>query len=199
METYILYLLSQFIDKNSCSLYCDGILILSKNVNGQKADKIRKLVIKNIKDVGFKIKIKTNLKIVDVLDVPINLNKGTYSSYKKPNGKILYTNTLSKHPWQTIKQLPTSINERLSKNSSNEEIFNKSKADYKKILETSVSNWQNLEYKKTTEKTQKNRRWNIIWFNPPFNKNANTNVAKRFLSLIDNHFLLKDNKPHKIF
>ena len=91
--------------------------------------KIRKVVIKTFKDVGFKIEIKTNLKIVDFLDVTLNLNKGTYNPYKKSNDKILYINTLSNHPLQIIKHLPTSINERLSKNSSNEEIFNKSKAD----------------------------------------------------------------------
>ena len=57
-------------------------------------NKIRKLIIKIFKDVGFKIKIKTDLKIVDFLDITLNLNKGTYSPYKKPNDKILYINTL---------------------------------------------------------------------------------------------------------
>ena len=39
---------------------------------------------------------------------------------------------------------------------------------------------------------------NIIWFNPPFNKNVTTNVAKRFLNLIDQHFP-KSNKLRAIF
>ena len=57
-------------------------------------DKIRKLVIKTFKDFGFKIEIKTNLKIAEFLDVTLNLNKGTYSPFKKPKIKhyisILY-------------------------------------------------------------------------------------------------------------
>ena len=44
-------------------------------------DKIRKIVIKTFKDVGFKIEIKTNLKIADVLEVTLSLSKGPYSSY----------------------------------------------------------------------------------------------------------------------
>ena len=41
------------------------------------------------------------------------------------------------HPLQIIKQLPTSINERLTENSTNEEILNKSKADYEKAIKDS--------------------------------------------------------------
>ena len=29
---------------------------------------------------------------------------------------------------------------------------------------------------------------NIIWFNPPFSRNVSTNVAKKFLQLLDKHF-----------
>ena len=47
-------------------------------------------------------------------------------------------------------------------------------------------------------KQKRNCSHNIIWFNPPFNKNVSTNVAKRFLNLIDEHFP-KSNKLHAIF
>ena len=72
-------------------------------------NKIRKLVMKSFKDVGFKIKFKFFKKILDFLNVTLNLNKGKYSSYKKTNDKILYINTLSNHPLQIIKHLPTSL------------------------------------------------------------------------------------------
>ena len=39
---------------------------------------------------------------------------------------------------------------------------------------------------------------NIIRFNPPFNKNVSTNVAKRFLNLLDQDFP-KSRKLHAIF
>ena len=38
----------------------------------------------------------------------------------------------------------------------------------------------------------------MIWFNPPFSRNCTTNVAKRFLNLLDIHFR-KLNKLHQIF
>ena len=44
----------------------------------------------------------------------------------------------------------------------------------------------------------KTRKRNITWFNPPFNINVATNVAKTFLSLIDKHFP-KDKTLSKIF
>ena len=60
-------------------------------------DEIRKLAIKTFKDVDFNIRLKTNLKIVDFLNATLNLNKGTYSTYKNPNNKILYINTQTTH------------------------------------------------------------------------------------------------------
>ena len=66
------------MDKSSFGLYPDDGLIFLKNTNGQKMDKIRRLVIKSFKVFGFKIEIKTNVNIVDFLDVILNLNKGTY-------------------------------------------------------------------------------------------------------------------------
>lgn len=57
--------------------------------------KIRKPVIKTFKDVGFKIEINTNLKIVDFLDVRLNHNNGACSPYKKPKDKVLCINYLS--------------------------------------------------------------------------------------------------------
>ena len=86
------------MDKNNCDLYCDDGQILLRNTNGQKRDKTRRLVIKTFNYIAFKIDIKTNLEIVDFLGVTFNLNKGTYSPYKKSSDKILYINTLSNHP-----------------------------------------------------------------------------------------------------
>ena len=47
-------------------------------------------------------------------------------------------------------------------------------------------------------KQSKNRSRNIIWFNPPYNQNVRTNIAKSFLCQIDKHFP-KSHKFHKIF
>jgi len=49
-----------------------------------------------------------------------------------------------------------------------------------------------------TRKKKRNRKRNIIWFNPPYNKTVSTNIARTFLQLVDIHFP-KSNKLHKIF
>ena len=49
-----------------------------------------------------------------------------------------------------------------------------------------------------TGQKKRNRKRNIIWFNPPFNKNIKTNIGKTFLKLIDKHFP-RSSKLHKIF
>ena len=80
--------------------------------------------LQKFSDIGFNIKIKTNLEIVDFLDVTLNRIDGTYHPFKKPDDKLSYIHTSSNHPLPIIRQIPSSICHRLSDNSSNEEIFN---------------------------------------------------------------------------
>ena len=47
-------------------------------------------------------------------------------------------------------------------------------------------------------RTSKQRKRNIIWFNPPFSKNVATKIGRYFLNLVDKHFP-RDHKFHKIF
>lgn len=196
---FILFQLITINQKDNQGLYRDDALILVRNLNGQKIDKLRKDIIKVFQNIGFKIEIHTNLKVVDFLDITFNLTNGTYKPYKKPNDQLLYVNTSSNHPPQIIKQLPSSTAERLSKHSSNEEIFNSSKLEYEKALKESGYKTFHLNYSKPTDIPKRNNRTrNIIWFNPPFNKTVTTNVAKNFLKLLDQHFP-NTHKLHKIF
>ena len=89
------------------------------------------------KDIGFLIDIETNLKIVNFLDITFNLNNGTLKPYKKANDLLLCIKKSSNHPPQIIKQLPKIISDRLSKNSSNEEVFNESKGAHENALKQS--------------------------------------------------------------
>ena len=120
---YILSRLSNIIDKNDCGLYRDDRLLVLRNVNGQKLDRIRKKVIQLFKDCGFLIDIKTNLKIVNFHDITFNLKNGTFKPYKKSNNSLLYVKKSSNHLPQIIKQLPKIISDTLSKNSSKEELL----------------------------------------------------------------------------
>ena len=160
-------------------------------------DKKRKTIIKIFKDIGFSIDIQTNLKEVDFLDVTLNLQNGTYRPYKKPNDKLLYIHSSSNHPPQIIKQLPNSISERLSKNSSNQEIFNTAKVEYEDALKKSGYN-VDLKYTNNKSEKRKTRKWNKIWFNPPFGKSVSANAANTFLQLITKHFP-RNHQLHKIF
>ena len=107
-------------------------MILPQNTKGQLTHNVRKNVIKLFEGTGFKIEIETNLKIEEFLDVTFNLTNSTYRPYRKPNDKLLYIHTSFNHPAQILKHLPSSIEKRLSDNSSNEQVFNSAKPEYEK-------------------------------------------------------------------
>ena len=123
--------------KSNFGLYRDDRLALLRNLNGQQTDKVRKNIIAVFEDIGFSLEIETNLKEVDFLGISPNLRNETYRPYKKPKDRLLYIHSLSKHPPNVIKQIPNSIQERLSKNSSNEEILNTAKCGYEDALKKS--------------------------------------------------------------
>ena len=197
---YILQELSLIIDKSDSGLYRDDGLMVLRNTNKQDSDRIRKKIINSMKQMGFDIEIIMNLKKVNFLDVTLDLTQGTYQPFKKPNDQLLYVHESSNHPKNILKQLPISINDRLIRNSSNEEVFNNAKGIYEEALQKSGykaklsynNNQTNRHHKK------KNRKRNIIWFNPPFNKNVKTDIARSFLKLIEKHFTVENNL-RKIF
>ena len=95
--------------------------------------------------------------------------------------------------------MPKIINECLSRNSSNEKVFNSSKYQYEKAFRDSGYTDFELKFNKNSNKHRK-RNWqrNIIWFNPPFSRAVSTNIAKRFLQLLRQNFP-PSNKLYKIF
>ena len=126
---------------------------------------VRIYIIKLFKEIGFKIVIETNLKIVNFLDVTFNLTNNTYRPYRKPNYKLLYIHTSSNHPPQIIKHLPDLIEERLSNNSSNEQVFNSAKPEYEEALKDSGYKNVNLKYRARKEhrkKNDQNRKGNLV-------------------------------------
>ena len=134
---YIQSKLKKILPKSNFGLYRDDGLALLRNLNRQETDEVRKNIIGVFNDICFSLEIETNLKEVDFLDVSLNLRNGTYRPYKKPNDRLLYIHSLSNHPPNVIKQIPNSIQEKLSKNSSNGEIFNTAKCEYEDALKKS--------------------------------------------------------------
>ena len=112
---------------------------------------------------------------------------------------LLHVNTSSNYPPQIIRHLPTSTANILSKNLSNIEILNSVKVEYEISLENNGYHVIKLSYtKRRRNKSKYNRGQKIIWFNPPYSQNVITNVAKRFMNLLDHHFS-KSSKLHKMF
>ena len=73
---------------------------------------------------NLQITIEANKKVVDFLDITLDLRTAIYKLYKKPNSNLTYIHKQSNHPPSIIKNLPKSINKRLSTNSKNAQIFN---------------------------------------------------------------------------
>ena len=97
-----------------------------------------------------------------------------------------------------MKQIPQSISKRISTNSANEQIFDEAASQYNNSLEKCGYS-EKLTYQNNPIPQQKRKRSrNIIWFNPPFDKNVKTKVAEHFLKLIDKHFG-PNSKLRKIF
>ena len=100
-------------------LYRDDGLAIFKNVSGPDSEKLT---------------IQCNRKAVNFLVVTLNLENSTYRPCLKDNNKIIYFNTESNHSLSIIKQLPKSIELRLSQLSGNEELFKNSVTPYNEAL-----------------------------------------------------------------
>ena len=174
----------------------------------QNSSSTQKKIIRAFKLLGFKIEISSNNKIVNFLDVTLDLSNNTYKPFIKMDQSPSYININSNHPKAIIKQVPKAVNLRIRNLSANEEIFRKSSKMYIDALknngykenftykEEKVPNDNNKEINK--ENRRKNRKRKIILFNPTFCWLTNINIGKYFLKLIDKHFK-PGNKLHKIF
>ena len=67
--------------------------------------------------------IEANEKVVDFLDITLNMRTAIYKPYKKQKSNLTYIHKQVNHPPSIIKNLPKSINKRLSTNSENAQIF----------------------------------------------------------------------------
>lgn len=196
----ILNKISHVFGNGDCGLYRDDGLALLRNTNGHESDKKRKELIRIFKSLGLGITIEVNLKTVNFLDVTLNLSDESYRPYQKPNDTTIYINKNSNHPPNITKQLPKTINKRINDISSNKEIFENSAAHYNEALKL-CGYTEKLSY--VTENPDhpnrpKNRKRNIIWFNPPYSKNVKSDVGRLFLGMISKHFPT-EHRYHKIF
>ena len=125
------------------------------------------------------------------LGITLNLNNDSYHPYRKPSQETNYIYTNSNHPPSINKEIPRSIEEKLSILSSSKKIVQESVIYYKK---TQLQHQQ----PKDSNQIKKKRKRNIIWFNPPHTKSVKTNIGRIFLKLISKHFS-SNHKLVKIF
>ena len=181
-------------------LYRDDGLGISR-ASPRQTELIKKDLCGIFSSYGLKITIEANKKVVNFLDVTLNLSDGKYMAYTKPGNIPLYVNRKSNHPPRIIENIPKSINKRLSEISIDENSFNQSAPLYQKALDDSGYHHRLAFTPSLTQSlnsTRRNRHRNIIWYNPPFSKNVATNVGRTFLKILDEEFP-ENHVFHKIF
>ena len=92
--TFLLDKISKKYDQNSIDLYHDNRLSLFKNKSDTQLEKIKKNLQKTFKDFGLKILAEPNIRIVNYLDVTLNLNNGSFKPYHIPDDIIQYLKLL---------------------------------------------------------------------------------------------------------
>ena len=168
-------------------LYRDDGLIYIENSNGPLISKIVKALNHIFKSNKLKISIEQKGHTVNFLDVTLSTD-GSFKPYRKPNSSIAYVSKTSNHPPSVLKNIPSSIQKRLSTISSSEAHFLGAKDEYQSAL--NIAGYSDaLKYEPPQQSQRKrNRRRKIVWFNPPYSKNVATNIGKEFFNLLQVHF-----------
>ena len=83
---------------NNIELYRNDGLTVFKNTSGLQSEKIKKAFQKMFKNKGLDMIINCNMKMVNYLDVTLNLNYRSYRPYKNPNEETNYIHVNSDHP-----------------------------------------------------------------------------------------------------
>ena len=155
-------------------LYRDnGLLASAATTKGN--ERLKQEIVQIYHEEGLKIVIHPNKKVVNFLDVTLNLKNRTFEPYLKDGNTPQYINVLSNHPPTVIKAVPLGINQRLSRISSSKEAFDRCKQPYQEALERS-GYLHKLEFIPEPDnlggdqKKSRNRSRKIIYWIPPFFK-----------------------------
>ena len=126
---YIIDTLGRIVNLEQVGLYRDDGIIYIPESNGPKTSSIQKKIIRAFKLQGLRIQITSNLKIVDFLDVTLNLNNGTFKPFCKNDSAPRYMNISLNHPRSVLRQIPKAVNQRINRLSSCKKIFKENKND----------------------------------------------------------------------
>ena len=133
----------------------DGISV--SDATPRLLEKARQKIVKIFEELGLKIFSTANLKVIQFLDITLDLENEVFKPYIKPGDRPLYVSSDSNHPPSILKNIPLSINRRLSSISANREIFNAAAPLYQAELDR-VGYKHKLEFKPQEEKKRKRNR-----------------------------------------
>ena len=195
-----LYILSELdkIERLNVGIYRDDGLATT-SASPRQVEVLKKKICAIFTKHGLSTTAEANMKVVDFLDVIFDLEHETYRPYIKPNNTPLYVDKSSNHPPNVLSNIPAGVNKRLSSISSDEKMFNMAAPLYQEALTKSGYEYQ-LKFDPNAaepSKNKRNRKRNVLWFNPPFNSSVRTNIGAEFLKLIDKCFP-KNHPLHKI-
>ena len=163
-----LFMLHQLKQLNlNQGIYRDDALIACQ-LRPRQVELKKKEICRIFRDHNLSITIEANLKVVNFLDVTLDLNTETYKPYMKPNNRILYINKQSNHPPSIIRNIPAAVNKRLCSISSSEAEFSAAIPPYQEALAASGFD-HTLKYEDTEKigPQKRNRGRRITYFNPP--------------------------------
>ena len=198
-----LYILSKLkqIPGLDLGLFRDDGLGVSRLSPRSNQHRVVEEITRIFSENNLKITIEVNKKVVDFLDVTLDLELGVYRPYTKPNHNPLYVHKQSNHPPSILENIPKGINKRLSSISANEDIFNQAAPVYQESLKKSGYNFKlkfDPEAGQANPQKSKNRKRKITWFNPPYSISATTKIGAQFLALVDRSFP-REHALSKIF
>ena len=137
VDAFLLSELSQHKDQSSVGLYRDDGLAVVRDMSGSAADRLRKTIATVFQQHGLKITIDVNMRVVDFLDVTLNLDTGKYKPFRKPNNTPLYLSTRSNHPPMVLRNLHKAIERRGSDISADQQTFDEVVPLYQNSLKSS--------------------------------------------------------------
>lgn len=125
---YLLSLLTKKYGQNIGLYRDDGLAAF--NAKPREMEKIKKGICKVFRDNDLKITVEANITKVNFLDVTLDLRSEKFYPYMKEGNIPLYDHKESNHPPSILKNIPKSINKRLSEISSDKESFDSAKGVY---------------------------------------------------------------------
>jgi len=94
-------------------LYRDDRLVILDQTP-EESERIEKEICKIFAKNELKITIEANKKVVNFLDVTFELNTGKFKPNSKPTNRPLYVHNKWNHPPSIRKNIPESVNRRVS-------------------------------------------------------------------------------------